>query len=78
MFTVDYDKLNKAEKEKFNITRFADQLFTSIYYNIEKNFINICTDSGRILVPSFSEQNEDGLIKNLQAGKCQFICPNMV
>lgn len=55
MFTVDYDKLNKAEKEKFNITRFADQLFTSIYYNIEKNFINICTDSGRILVPIFSE-----------------------
>lgn len=34
----------------------ADQLFTSIYYNIKQREINVMTDSGRIMTPIFTRE----------------------
>ena len=61
----------------------ADQLFTSVYYNIDKREINVMTDNGRIMTPIFKREvvkngiHKKTMRKMLEDGDALYICPEM-
>ena len=70
--------LKKNFDKNKKLIETADQLFISIYYNIENNELSILTDGERIMTPIFKQRPDKDIYDMIQSGDMIYVCPAMI